>query len=164
MSSSESSLRALAPLPEAAQASPSGGAQRRATGMAPHRGASQKAPSGRALPLFQPKAGRFGPKDVEWCVRRFKGQKAGQPATVRRYRSCLDTGTHRSSGVAPPPPLVAEAERVSPFERAGTEKRATRKRAAPCDADAALVAASQERWAAAAAAGAVTLPAKKTKK
>ncbi len=88
---------------------------------------------------------------------------AALPSTVRRFRSCLDTGSHASSGVAPPAPVEAAAPAavVAPFARAAREKASKkRKRAEATAADLAHVAASQARWAGAVAAGDVVRKAK----
>lgn len=87
--------------------------------------------------------------------------------TVRRFASFMDTGTHRSSAVAPPmqAQALAEAAPVAPFAFAAPQKKkAKRKRAPATAADLELVAASQGRWAAAESAGHVAPPAKKARR
>lgn len=87
--------------------------------------------------------------------------------TVRRFASFMDTGTHRSSAVAPPmqAQALAEAAPVAPFAFAAPQKKAPKRKRAPATAaDLELVAASQGRWAAAESAGHVAPPAKKARR
>jgi len=88
---------------------------------------------------------------------------AALPDTVRRFRSSLDTGAHRSSGVAPPPPAPGGAGAATFSFAAKAKAPKKRKHAAATPAVQALVAESEARWAAAEAAGVVVHKAKRLK-